>query len=245
MVACTYGCDDDTIEPTRCAGIDAGLGDRCRQRRACSRPPAGAGSAHSALAAALRPALTAAPGESPQARVVLQTWREMKNNTLSIKAIGVTISTFAPLPPGAPKTCSDTWCIAVEECRDRPYTGPDACQSRVGHQACRAGVDRSLWCTPWLPPEVERVSCTRSVQRASSLIACSSASTLSRATTEVGQSPPAAGRIPGRPAWQPGRSLPAAPRYAPGTGAATGWGGLLHVGMCGRTYRGDQPRACA
>src|SRR5437867_9918924 len=169
----------------------------------------------------------------------------MKNNTLSIKAIGVTISTFAPLPPGAPKTCSDTWCIAVEECRDRPHTGPDACQSRVGHQACLAGVDRSLWRTPWLPPEVERVSCTRSVQRASSLIACSSASTLSRATTEVGTSPPAAGRIPGRPAWQPGRSRPAAPRYAPGTGTATGWGGLLKVGMCGRTYRGYQPRACA
>ena len=41
--------------------IDGGLGDRCSQRRACRRPPARARSARSVLAAASRPASTAAP----------------------------------------------------------------------------------------------------------------------------------------------------------------------------------------
>src|SRR2546430_2380707 len=42
VVAYTYGYDGGRIEPTHCALIDAGLGDRSRQRRACSRLPAGA-----------------------------------------------------------------------------------------------------------------------------------------------------------------------------------------------------------
>jgi len=41
-VAYTYGCDDGRISLTRCAVIAGALGDRCSQRRACSRPPAGA-----------------------------------------------------------------------------------------------------------------------------------------------------------------------------------------------------------
>src|SRR6266567_1635427 len=39
VVACTYGCDDGRISQTRCAVIAAGLGDRCRPRRACSTRP--------------------------------------------------------------------------------------------------------------------------------------------------------------------------------------------------------------
>jgi hypothetical protein len=62
VVAYTYGCDDGRIEPIRCASIDGALGDRCSQHRACSRPPAGARLAHSALAAGSRPGSTADPG---------------------------------------------------------------------------------------------------------------------------------------------------------------------------------------
>src|SRR6266849_3313803 len=52
-VVCTYGCDDGRIASTRCAVIDAALGDRCRPCRACRTLPA-AGSAHSGLAAGSR-----------------------------------------------------------------------------------------------------------------------------------------------------------------------------------------------
>src|SRR5712691_13091282 len=61
VVVCTYGYDDGRIAPTRCAVIDGGLGDRCSQRRACRIPPARARSARIVLAAASRPASTAAP----------------------------------------------------------------------------------------------------------------------------------------------------------------------------------------
>src|SRR6266446_2009004 len=60
-VVCTYGCGDGRIALTRCAVIDAGLGDRWSRRRACRRPPAAAGSARSALAAGSRPGSPAAP----------------------------------------------------------------------------------------------------------------------------------------------------------------------------------------
>src|SRR4029434_3581156 len=58
----TYGCDNGRIAPTRCAIIAAGLDGKESQCRACKTPPAGAGSAHSALAVASRPVSTAAPG---------------------------------------------------------------------------------------------------------------------------------------------------------------------------------------
>src|SRR5438128_976189 len=61
-VACTYGCGDDRIEPTRCALIDGRLGDRCSQCRVCHIPPAGARSARNGLAAESRPVSTADPG---------------------------------------------------------------------------------------------------------------------------------------------------------------------------------------
>src|SRR5882762_10330478 len=51
VVAYTYGYDGGRISPTHCAIIDVALGDRSRQRRACSRPPAGAGSARIGLVA--------------------------------------------------------------------------------------------------------------------------------------------------------------------------------------------------
>src|SRR6266849_4473418 len=54
-VAYTYGCDSGRILPTRCAVIDAALGDRWSPRRAYSKPPAGVGSAHNGLAAASTP----------------------------------------------------------------------------------------------------------------------------------------------------------------------------------------------
>src|SRR5712691_7501678 len=67
-VVYTYGCDDGRIEPTRCAVIDGGLGDRCRQRRAGRRPPARARSARIVRAAASRPASSAAPDEFRRSR---------------------------------------------------------------------------------------------------------------------------------------------------------------------------------
>src|SRR5712691_13410119 len=70
-VVCTYGCDDGRIAPTRCAIIDAGLDGRESQCRACKTPPAGAGSAHSALAAASRPASPADRGGFPRSRTTL------------------------------------------------------------------------------------------------------------------------------------------------------------------------------
>src|SRR6266567_4191206 len=51
----TYGCGNGRIGPTHCAVIDAGLGGRCRPRRACRTPPAVARSARSALAAGSEP----------------------------------------------------------------------------------------------------------------------------------------------------------------------------------------------
>src|SRR5215217_1569212 len=62
LVVCSYGSDDGRISPTHCAVIDAARGDRSRPRRACSKLPVGAGSAHIALAAGLRLASTADPG---------------------------------------------------------------------------------------------------------------------------------------------------------------------------------------
>src|SRR5262245_23023503 len=67
-VVYTYGCDDGRILPTRCAIIDAGLGDRCCQCRACSRPLARAGSGHSALVAGSGLVSTAVPGGSLRSR---------------------------------------------------------------------------------------------------------------------------------------------------------------------------------
>jgi len=67
-VVYTYGCNDGRISPTRCAIIDAGLGDRCSRCRGCSKPPAGAGSARIALAATSRPVSTIDPGGSPRSR---------------------------------------------------------------------------------------------------------------------------------------------------------------------------------
>src|SRR6266851_2581070 len=61
-VVCTYGCDDGRIASTRCAVIDAALGDRCRQCRACRTLPAAAGSAHIGLAAGSRPVSPVDPG---------------------------------------------------------------------------------------------------------------------------------------------------------------------------------------
>src|SRR6266478_7241571 len=64
----TYGCDDGRIGPTRCAIIDAGLDGRGRPCRTCRTPPAAARSAHTALAAGLRPVSTADPGAFPRSR---------------------------------------------------------------------------------------------------------------------------------------------------------------------------------
>src|SRR5712664_316245 len=66
--ASTYGCGDGRIGLTRCAVIDAAPGDRCRQCRACGIPPAAAGSARSALAAASTPVSTADPDGFPRSR---------------------------------------------------------------------------------------------------------------------------------------------------------------------------------
>src|SRR5438270_9916170 len=68
VVAYTYGYDGGRIEPTHCALIDAGLGDRSRQRRACSRPPAEAGSARIGLVAGSRPGSAVDPGGFHQSR---------------------------------------------------------------------------------------------------------------------------------------------------------------------------------
>src|SRR5215470_8784674 len=68
VVAYTYEYDGGRIEPTHCALIDAGLGDRSRQRRVCSRPPAGAGSARIGLVVGSRPGATADPGRFHQSR---------------------------------------------------------------------------------------------------------------------------------------------------------------------------------
>jgi hypothetical protein len=54
-VANAYGCDKGRIGPTRCAAIAGARGDRWSRCQGCSTPPAGAGAAHSALAAASRP----------------------------------------------------------------------------------------------------------------------------------------------------------------------------------------------
>src|SRR5215217_7654812 len=70
VVAYTYGYDGSRVEPTHCALIDAGLGHRSRQRRACSRPPAGAGSARSGLVAGSRLGATADPGGFHQSTAI-------------------------------------------------------------------------------------------------------------------------------------------------------------------------------
>src|SRR5262252_8948239 len=70
VVVCTYECDDGKIWLPHCAVIDAALGDRCRPLPACSTPPAGAGSAHSALAAGSVLVSTVDPGAFPRARTI-------------------------------------------------------------------------------------------------------------------------------------------------------------------------------
>src|SRR6266446_3880567 len=61
VVEYIYGCDDGRILPTRCAIIDARLGDTWSPRRGCRTPPAAARSTRSALAGGSRPASAAAP----------------------------------------------------------------------------------------------------------------------------------------------------------------------------------------
>jgi hypothetical protein len=70
--AYTYGCGDGRIVPTRCAVIDAAPGDRWSRCQACRIPPAGASSAHSALAAGSRPVSTADPDGFPRLRTRLR-----------------------------------------------------------------------------------------------------------------------------------------------------------------------------
>src|SRR5262245_37519050 len=70
VVVCTYEYDDGKIWLPHCAVIDAALGDRCRPLPACSTPPAGAGSAHSALAAGSAPASIADRGASRRSRTI-------------------------------------------------------------------------------------------------------------------------------------------------------------------------------
>src|SRR5215468_7059204 len=66
----TYGCDDGRIAPTRCAIIDAGLDGRCRPRRACRTPPAGARSAHSGLAVGSKLVSPPDHGGSPRSKTI-------------------------------------------------------------------------------------------------------------------------------------------------------------------------------
>src|SRR6516162_11040694 len=66
----TYGCDGGNNGQTRYAVIVAALGDRCTPLPACSRPPAGAGSARSALAAGSAPASIADLGASRRSRTI-------------------------------------------------------------------------------------------------------------------------------------------------------------------------------
>src|SRR6266568_5779110 len=61
VVEYIYRCDDGRILPTRCAIIDAGLGDTWSPRRGCRTPPAAARSTRSALAGGSRQASAAAP----------------------------------------------------------------------------------------------------------------------------------------------------------------------------------------
>src|SRR5216683_420604 len=58
LVASTYGYDDGTSGPTRCALIGAARGDRWRTHRASRTPPAAARSARSVLAVGSRRAST-------------------------------------------------------------------------------------------------------------------------------------------------------------------------------------------
>src|SRR4030095_1945798 len=67
-VVYTYGCNDGRILPTRCAIIDAGLGDRCCPCRACRSALARAGSGHRPLVAGSGLVSTAVPGGSLRSR---------------------------------------------------------------------------------------------------------------------------------------------------------------------------------
>ena len=101
-VAYTYGCDDGRIEPTRCAVIDGGLGDRSRQRRACRRPPARARSARIVLAAASRPASSAAPDEFRRSRTTPPSATTPCGDASLAKWVGsgrVTLRHVSPIPP--------------------------------------------------------------------------------------------------------------------------------------------------
>src|SRR6266487_1711381 len=102
VVACTYGCDDGRISPTRCAVIAAGLGDRCSPRRACSRLPAGARRAHSALAAGSRPGSPADPGGSHRSRTRPRSGIRSYGDASPAKWVGsgrVTLRHVSPIPP--------------------------------------------------------------------------------------------------------------------------------------------------
>ena len=66
----TYGCDSGNNGQTRCAVIVAVLGDRCTPLPACSTPPAGAGSARSALVAGSTLASIADLGVSRRLRTI-------------------------------------------------------------------------------------------------------------------------------------------------------------------------------
>src|SRR6516162_6717353 len=68
LVVSSCGYDNGRIGPTHCALIGDALGDRYREYWACRTPLAAAGSARSALAAALRPASPAGPDGSLRSR---------------------------------------------------------------------------------------------------------------------------------------------------------------------------------
>src|SRR5712691_10207447 len=102
VVVDTYGCDDGRIGPTRCAIIDAGLDGRGRPCRTCRTPPAAARSAHTALAAGLRPVSTAAPGAFPRSRTTPPAETRPCGDASPPKWVGsgrVTLRYVSPIPP--------------------------------------------------------------------------------------------------------------------------------------------------
>src|SRR4029450_8862672 len=102
VVAYTYGYDGGRISPTHCALIDAGLGDRSRQRRACSRPPAGAGSARIGLVAGSRPGSTADPGGFHQSKTTPPSGTRSCGDAILARWVGsgrVTLRHVSPTPP--------------------------------------------------------------------------------------------------------------------------------------------------
>ena len=97
----TYGRDDGRIAPTRCAVIDAGLGDRWSPRRACGIPPAAAGSGRIVPVVGLRPVSTAAPGGSPRSRTTPPSATTPCDDASLAKWVGsgrVTLRHVSPMP---------------------------------------------------------------------------------------------------------------------------------------------------